>query len=65
MNGSKEELTKQSSCRLRAGTSRPHSSAGGHGSDNNLSTTCAMACVRRSTFHDLFDTVSYSMMSPK
>jgi hypothetical protein len=59
------QITTQSSCRFRGGTSRPCSSASGHGCANTLSINCAMACVRTSTAHDKFVTVSYSMIFPK
>jgi hypothetical protein len=59
------QITTQSSCRLRGGTSRPCSSASGHGCANTLSINCAMVCVRMSTDHDKFVTVSYSMIFPK
>lgn len=55
----------QSSCRFNGGTSRPSSIAAAHGSDNTLSTICAIACVRTSTDHERFVTVSYSIMFPK
>lgn len=57
--------TSQSSSAAACGTSRPASTDGGHGCESNLSMTGMIECMRTSTGHDMFDTVSYRITSPR
>lgn len=55
----------QSSCLLKAGTSRPYSSAAGQGFESILSITVAIGWVVRREDQERFVIVSYSMMFPR
>lgn len=53
-----KRLTTQSISASACGTSRPISTLGGQESDKIRSITFTMPCVRTSTDHDAFETVS-------
>jgi hypothetical protein len=57
--------TTQSSCLFIAGTSRPCSSAGGHGFESMRSMTVVIWWFVRRTDQERFVTVSYSMIFPR
>src|SRR6267154_3749411 len=64
-NKKKRIRTMQSSCLLKAGTSRPCSSAAGQGFESILSITVAIGWVVRREDQERFVIVSYSMMFPR
>ena len=55
----------QSTSAVACGTSRPSSILGGQGFDKSSSMIFVMLCLRTSTVHDAFETVSYTIDFPK
>ena len=65
MESGKCTRTTQSSCLFIGGTSRPCSSAAGHGFESTWSMTVTIGWFVRRTGQERFVTVSYSMIFPR